>query len=88
MPDERWFIQLLGSDSGQAAAIESFVNRSIEQLGADQVGVYLAKSKGVQRVGVIYGEFPTHEAALGAIQQLPAALRNLGPFPRMVKHLR
>ncbi len=87
-PDERWFIQLLGSDTGQAAAIESFVSRCIEQLGADQVRVYVAKAQGIQRVGVIYGEYPTRAAALGAIQQLPATLRSLSPYPRMVKHLR
>ena len=87
-PDERWFIQLLGSDTGQSVAIENFVSRCIEQLGADQLRVYLAKSKGIQRVGVIYGEYPTREAALAAIQQLPASLRGLSPFPRMVKHLR
>lgn len=87
-PNEHWFIQLLGSDTGQAAAIESFVGRSIELLGAEQVRVYLVKSQGIQRVGVIYGEYPTRAAALSAIQQLPPTLRSLSPFPRMVKHLR
>ncbi|MBI3524470.1 MAG: AAA family ATPase [Betaproteobacteria bacterium] len=87
-PDEHWFIQLLGSDTGQAAAIESFVDRSIALLGAEQVRVYLVKARGIQRVGVIYGEYPTRAAALNAIQQLPPALRSLGAFPRMVKHLR
>ncbi|MCX7173923.1 MAG: AAA family ATPase [Proteobacteria bacterium] len=87
-PDDRWFIQLLGSDLGQASAIEDFVVRSIELLGADQVRVYVANSRGVQRVGVIYGEYPSREAAINAIKQLPVAIRGLSPFPRMVKHLR
>jgi len=86
--DSRWFIQLLGSDLGQSTAIENFVVRSIELLGADQVRVYVANSRGVQRVGVIYGEYPTREAALNSIKQLPLAIRGLSPFPRMVKHLR
>ena len=86
--DHRWFIQLLGSDIGQSAAIENFVVRSVELLGPDHVRVYVANSRGVQRVGVIYGEYPSREAALNSIQQLPQAIRGLKPFPRMVKHLR
>ena len=83
-PDERWFIQLLGSDIGQAVAIESFVTQTIEQLGAEQLRVYLVTFRGVQRVGVIYGEYPSREAALHAIQQFPALIRGLGPFQRLV----
>jgi type II secretory pathway predicted ATPase ExeA len=86
--DQRWFIQLLGSDIGQAQGIENFVNRAIEQVGAEQLRVYVTSFKGVQRVGIVYGEYPSREAALHAIQQLPASIRSLGPFPRMVKHLR
>ena len=86
--DHRWFIQLLGSDIGQSTAIENFVVRSIELLGPDQVRVYVANSRGVHRVGVIYGEYPSREAALNSIQQLPLSIRGLSPFPRMVKHLR
>ena len=88
VPNERWFIQLLGSDIGQAAAIENFVSRSVEQLGAEQLRVYVTNFRGVERVGVIYGEYPSRESALRAIQQLPAAVRALSPFPRLVKHLR
>ncbi|MFA7268248.1 MAG: AAA family ATPase [Sterolibacterium sp.] len=88
VPNERWFIQLLGSDIGQAMAIENFVLRSIELLGAEQLRVYVANVRGVYRVGIIYGEYPSREAALHAIQQLPASIRSLSPFPRMAKHLR
>jgi len=87
-PDDRWFIQLVGSDSGQAAAIEEFVLRSGALLGVDQVHVYVANARGIDRVGVIYGEYPSREAAINAIKQLPASIRSLSPFPRMVKHLR
>ena len=86
--DDRWFIQLLGSDIGQTVAIEAFVMRSSELLGAAQVRVYVANTKNVQRVGVIFGDYPNREAALSAVKLLPAGLQNLGAFPRMVKHLR
>ena len=86
--DGHWFIQLLGSDIGQANAIENFVSKVTEQVGAEQVRIYVTNYKGVQRVGIIYGEYPSREAALRASQQLPASIRALSPFPRQVKHLR
>ncbi len=87
-PNDRWFIQLLGSDIGQTVAIENFVIRATEALGAEQLRVYVVNSKGVERVGIIFGEFPSREVALSTIQQLPPSIRGLSPFPRMVRHLR
>ena len=86
--NDHWFIQLVGSDISQTNAIESFVTRAAEQIGADQLRIYVTNFKGVQRVGIIYGDYVSRDAALGAIQQLPASLRALSPFPRLVKHLR
>lgn len=86
--DDRWFIQLLAADARSADKTEDFVSDTIRQIGADQVRVYVADVKGVQRVGVIYGDYPSREAALAAETQLPEQLRGLKPFPRMVKWLR
>ncbi|MFA7280352.1 MAG: AAA family ATPase [Sterolibacterium sp.] len=86
--NDHWFIQLVGSDISQVNAIESFVARATEQIGAEQLRIYVTNFKGVQRVGIIYGDYVSRDAALGAIQQLPASFRALSPFPRLVKHLR
>jgi type II secretory pathway predicted ATPase ExeA len=86
--NDHWFIQLVGSDISQVNAIESFVARAAEQIGAEQLRIYVTSFKGVQRVGIIYGDYVSRDAALGAIQQLPASFRALSPFPRLVKHLR
>jgi len=86
--NDHWFIQLVGSDINQVNAIESFVARAAEQIGVDQLRIYVTSFKGVQRVGVIYGDYVSRDAALAAIQQLPASFRALSPYPRLVKHLR
>ncbi|HUW38341.1 MAG TPA: AAA family ATPase [Rhodocyclaceae bacterium] len=88
VPDQHWFIQLLGADASSADEIENFVGDTIRATGADQVHVYVADVHGNQRVGVIYGDYPSREAALAALEHLPESLRALKPFPRMVKWLR
>ncbi len=89
VPDQHWFIQLLTADAGNAEEIENFVAATVQATGGeDQVRVYVADIRGNPRIGVIYGDYPSREAALSALQQLPASLRALKPFPRMVKWLR
>lgn len=88
VPDQHWFIQLLAADAGSTEEIENFVAATIRATGTDQVRVYVAEVHGSQRVGVIYGDYPSREAALAALNQLPESLRALKPFPRMVKWLR
>ncbi len=86
--DDHWFIQLLAADARSPEKTEDFVSDTIRQIGADQVRVYVADAKGIPRVGVIYGDFPSREAALAEANRLPESLRALKPFPRMVKRLR
>ena len=86
--DDRWFIQLLTADISSAGKIEDFVANAIRQADENQVHVYIVKINGTQRVGVIYGDYPSSEAALAAAKQFPESLRTLEPFPRMVKRLR
>ena len=88
VPDDHWFIQLLGSDARQAIGVENYLSRIINLLGADQVRVYVVDKPGQRRLGVIYGDYPTQEAAYAAVQQLPAEIRKANPFPRQVKRLR
>ena len=86
--EERWFIQLLATEARSADKIENFVAQAVSLLGSDQLRVYVAEVQGNQRVGVIYGDYPSREAALTAAAQLPEPLRILKPFPRKVKWLR
>lgn len=86
--DDRWFLQLLTADISSPDKIEDFVTDAIRQTDENQVHVYVADPNGRQRVGVIYGDYPSSEAALSAAKKFPESLRSLEPFPRLVKRLR
>lgn len=86
--DDHWFIQLLTADASGPDKIEDFVANTIRQTDENQVHVYVAEINGKKRVGVIYGDYPSSEAALAAAKRFPQSLRNLKPFTRLVKQLR
>lgn len=83
----RYFIQLLGADAASTAEIESFISRASSLLDTGQLHVYRSSLSGRDRVGVIYGEYESREAALAAIGGLPEAIRAGQPFPRQVAKL-
>jgi septal ring-binding cell division protein DamX len=87
-PNDRWFIQLLGTDSSQARRIEALLARADALLDPAQVRVYFVPLRGSERMGVIYGDFADRAAALDALKTLPAELRPYQPFPRQMTKLR
>ena len=87
-PNDRWFIQLFGTDSSQARRIEALLARADALLDPAQVRVYFVPLRGSERMGVIYGEFPSRAAATEALKSLPAELRPYQPYPRQVIKLR
>ena len=86
--DRQWFIQLLNTDAGSAGQVERFLAGASKAADADALRVYTAESKGTRRLGVIYGEYPSRDAASRAIAGLPASLKTYGPYPRQVSRLR
>jgi type II secretory pathway predicted ATPase ExeA/septal ring-binding cell division protein DamX len=87
--DNRWFIQLLSTDAGGARHVEGFIAKALRVAeDADAIRAYTVENKGALRLGVIYGEYPSREAASRALGGLPAALRLYGPYPRQVGRLR
>jgi MSHA biogenesis protein MshM len=87
-PNDRWFIQLLGTDSSQARRIEALLARADALLDPAQVRVYFVSLRGSERMGIIYGDFPSRAAATEALKSLPAELRPYQPYPRQVVKLR
>ncbi|MFZ5464156.1 MAG: SPOR domain-containing protein, partial [Pseudomonadota bacterium] len=85
---ERWFIQLLAADGEPYDHVESFVARAAKAADSSQVRVYSVELDGTSRVGVIYGDYPSREAALAALAQLPESLKAFGPYARPIRHLR
>jgi septal ring-binding cell division protein DamX len=87
-PNDRWFIQLLGTDSSQARRIETLLARADALLDPAQVRVYFVPMRGSERMGVIFGDFPSRAAATEALKTLPAELRPYQPYPRQLIKLR
>ncbi|MDP2793478.1 MAG: AAA family ATPase [Sulfurisoma sp.] len=86
--DDRWFIQLLGTDSSQVRRIETLLGRADALLDPAMVRVYFVPMHGTERMGVIYGDFTSRAAASEALKALPAELRPYRPYPRQVIKLR
>jgi len=84
----RWFIQLLNTDADSAAQVERFLANLPKSVDAGQIRAYTAQSKGTGRLGVIYGEYASREAASRAVKELPPSLKAYGPYPRQVRHLK
>ena len=86
--DDRWFIQLLVTDAGQTEHVENFLAHAGRLSGTPPVRVYVAELNGTRRLGVIYGDYPSRQAASQALAGLPGALKTYGPYPRKVQRLR
>ena len=84
---EHYFIQLLATDAGSSAEIESFLARATKLLNPDELRAYRSSLSGRDRVGVIYGDFPTRQAASVAMRGLPEAIRLAQPYPRQLAKL-
>lgn len=87
-PADRHFIQLLATDAGKHGDIENFLANLPASLDQAQLRVYRSNLSGRDRIGVIYGEYPSREAAARALQTLPTELRVGQPYVRSVGKLR
>ena len=85
---QHYFIQLLAVDASSTGQIEGFLSRAGKLLDPQEIRAYRSNLSGRDRVGVIYGEFTTREAAAAAMQALPESIKAAQPFPRQVIKLR
>lgn len=83
-----YFIQLLSTDAQHTGEIEGFLAKANEYLNPDEIRAYRSSLSGRDRVGVIYGSYPTREAAAEAMLTLPESIKAAQPFPRQVSRLR
>ena len=86
-PPKHYFIQLLATDANHTGEIEGFLSRATKALDPAELRAYRSSLSGVDRVGVIYGDFPNREAASAAMQALPESIKAVQPFPRQVSKL-
>ncbi|HEX6735625.1 MAG TPA: AAA family ATPase [Azonexus sp.] len=86
-PRRHYFIQLLATDATNTGEIEGFLARATEVLDPALLRAYRSSLSGRDRVGVVYGDFPSREAAAAAMQTLPESIKAAQPFPRQVSRL-
>jgi type II secretory pathway predicted ATPase ExeA len=85
---KRWFVQLVATNTDEIDYAQYFLATADRLLKPDHARLYVADTGKEQRIGIIYGEFPSLGAAQAAIAQLPPELRNGNPFPRQVLWLK
>ncbi|MBI5784704.1 MAG: AAA family ATPase [Rhodocyclales bacterium] len=84
----RWFIQLVATNTSQIEYAQNYLAMADRMLQPERARLYMADTGKEQRIGIIYGEFPSAAAASSAIEQLPPELRAGSPFPRQVLWLK
>ena len=84
---DHFFIQLLATDASSSVEIENFLARATKLLNPEELRAYRSSLSGRDKVGVIYGDYPTRQAASAAMRNLPEAIRMAQPYPRQVSKL-
>ena len=87
-PAEHFAIQLMLADASNPARITQHLQAIERLLGQDQLLVYPTLFHGVPHVGMLYGDFAQKSAAMAALNQLPAAMRQFSPYVRSFQVVR
>lgn len=69
-PVTHYFIQLLSTDGNNEHGVEIFIDNVSKSLDPTQIRVYRSTLSGRERLGVIYGDFPTRDLALAELAKL------------------
>lgn len=87
-PDAHYFIQLLSTGGDNERGVEDFLANGIGTLDPRQVRVYRSRLSGRDRLGVIYGEYGSHDAAQAELARIAEAGVASNPYVRAVSKLR
>ena len=88
-PESHYVIQLLRIDASRQSSVEFFLANGVKGLDPAQLRVYRSDLSGRDRFGVIYGEFPTLEAAQSELARLTESnLVGNGAYVRPVGKLK
>jgi MSHA biogenesis protein MshM len=86
-PRDHFVIQLMTRDSSRVGELEHFLEAATHTLDAGSLRVHRWEQSGRNRIGVVYGEYPSLKAAWAALQRLPDEIRLLRPYPQQVSKL-
>jgi MSHA biogenesis protein MshM len=87
-PSSHYFIQLLNTDASNQRNVEFFLENNTKLLDPQQLRVYRSNLSGRDKLGVIYGDYPSREAANAALAKLPEPIRASRPYIRTTSKLR
>lgn len=87
IPENHWFLQLRAIPAANAARLETFLANAEKAIDTRQLILFVARDDPQQTVLVLYGSYPTEQAAYAEIARLPAWIRSKGIQPRAVKPL-
>ncbi len=83
-----YFIQLLATDAGNEREVEDFLEHRPAALDPAQLRVYRWKRSGRDRLGVIYGDYASVEAASAELARLATKAPMSGAYVRSVSRLK
>ena len=86
VPDTHYFIQLFNADASKTREVSNFLANSA--LDAQQLRVYRSGLSGRDRFGVIYGDYPSADAATADLARVAKIGRVSKPYIRAVSKLR
>ena len=87
-PETYYFIQLMSADARNLPDVKAFISRLSSTLEPDKIRIYRSKLSGKDRIGVIYGEYPSEEAANADLRLLIPKNPESRPYIRSIKKLR
>jgi septal ring-binding cell division protein DamX len=88
VPKTRWVIQLVRSNVQHAEDFEAAADSASKALERDKLNAYSAPLTGTMRLGLLWGDFDSRQAALKAIANLPAPIAAWKPTARSVATIR
>ncbi|MFZ2852926.1 MAG: AAA family ATPase [Rhodocyclaceae bacterium] len=87
-PESHFFIQLFSTEAGKQSEVESFIESIVQSLDIQKIRIYRSTLSGRDKIGVIYGDYPSRNAANAALSGLPESVRRTGVYLRTVRKLR
>lgn len=88
VPENHFTIQLLLADAGNQREVAGFIAANDKLLDVTQIRVFRTVINGRDRLGVIYGDYPTRDLAAATLVRLGPIRQNSQPYVRPVSQLR
>lgn len=87
IPETHWLLQLRAIPAANAARLETFLANAEKVIDMRQLILFISRDDPQQTVLVLYGSYPSEQAAYADIGRLPAWIRSKGVQPRAAKPL-